>query len=579
MKGRIQELGRESLQKIILDMTAFLTEDQRQQLERLIAECAAGKSQAGVRQRTVRMSQELVDEKMEQLKIWMEQIDEGELYLDTEEYEDYSDNYWNRDWIVEYHDNQGVGDKLMYAIQLAKDCVDDCRYAEAQFIYEWLWQMEVMAHNEYVDETDPASLERLVKNKIVKTDIRQLALLTLYADYQALDADKRAQDLYLYFSNREFQELHIEDMFQVGRENLPDTDRFWADWTALLKTKSGDVEARLLQEAVLFNEGVEELVKIADETSTTHPSLYLAAIKVYDKNHDYDQIEKIGARALEQLEKSLKIRAEIALWAAYAASCQMHTQQMMQFCWECFASDSTVRNYLRLFGTKEMAVQYGMRGREILRSGIRTNRAELGRNRELCPNFVGDFGYHELCFYTGDFEAARHASKDPQGSLGWSSSFIRQGIRLFLLYLYEKPRPSMAAAAVAQNVGFEKDSDQSCVMAFESAIEEESRIEKTSVFWNYFRRWKQHFQMDAAERRRYLAWAEKIVCSRADAIVGGQHRGHYEDVAILLAMTAEIKQDMGMQDAMQEMYAQYKKKFPRHSSFQGAMKRYFGIKG
>lgn len=145
------------------------------------------------------MSQELVDEKMAQLKIWMEQIDNCEIYLDTEEYEDYSHNYWDRDWVIEYYDNQGVGDKIMYAIQLAKDCVDDCRYQEAELIYKWLWQMEVSAQNEYIDETEPADLETLVQNKIVKTDIKQLALLTLYANYQTLDATTRAENIYPFF--------------------------------------------------------------------------------------------------------------------------------------------------------------------------------------------------------------------------------------------------------------------------------------------------------------------------------------------------------------------------------------------
>ena len=75
---------------------------------------------------------------MEQIRTWMEQIDEGELYLNTEEYEDYSGGYWGSDWVTEYYDNQGVGDKVTSMIRFAKDYVDDRRYEEANFIYEWL---------------------------------------------------------------------------------------------------------------------------------------------------------------------------------------------------------------------------------------------------------------------------------------------------------------------------------------------------------------------------------------------------------------------------------------------------------
>ncbi len=374
MKNNLKKLTKENLLQIILDMNTFLSKEQQRQMENLIAQYTSGSVKAQTKEKTVRMSQEFVDEKMRQLKIWMNQIDEGELTLDVEEYEDYSEDYWDRDWVTEYYDNQGIGDKLLYAIQLAKDCVDDCRYQEANFIYEWLWAMEVCAESEYSEECDPADLQDLIEHDIIRTDLKQLALLTLYAAYQALDADRRAENLYLYFSHRAFQDLHLEDMLQVGREELAETARFWEDWITLLKKEEGDVEARLLQEAVLYQGGVERLGAVAEEVCNLHPSLYLAAMEAYHKRHEYEQIEKIAETALIKINKRLKIRGDIALKAAYAASCLSHDEQMMRFCWECFCSDTTVRNYLRLFGTKEMAQQYGMRGKEVLFSGLKGER-------------------------------------------------------------------------------------------------------------------------------------------------------------------------------------------------------------
>ena len=83
--------------------------------------------------------------------------------------------------------------------------------------------------------------------------------------------------------------------------------------------------------------------------------------------------------------------------------------------------------------------------------------------------------------------------------------------------------------------------------------------------------------MGEEERKRYLSWAEKIVYSRADAIVSGQHRNHYGEVAGLLAIVGEIKESMGMSGAKSEIFVQYKNKFPRHSSFQKEMKYYFNM--
>ena len=83
--------------------------------------------------------------------------------------------------------------------------------------------------------------------------------------------------------------------------------------------------------------------------------------------------------------------------------------------------------------------------------------------------------------------------------------------------------------------------------------------------------------MEKEEREKYLTWAENIIYKRADAIVSGQHRSHYGEVAGLLAIVGEIKADMGMKGAEREIYEQYRKKFPRHSSFQEEMRVYFKI--
>ncbi len=572
MELKLDGLTKEKLQKVVLDMMDFLSEEQCRRLQLLIEENRNQKFEENQLPVQARMSQELIDEKMNQFEHWKQQVDEGELYLDTEEYEDYSSGYWDADWVTEYYDNQGIGEKIMSVIRFAKDCVDDRRYQEANIIYEWLWEMVVCTDNEY---SDPLDIEMLEENKIIHTDMERLALLTLYADYHVLEPEKRAEDIYLYFSHAAFRKLHMEDMFHVGRESLENTEQFWKDWILLLKTKSGDAEGKLLKEAVLYCDGIEGLVQMAEENAAMHPSLYLAAMNEYKKAYAYAKIEEIGEKALERIDSSLVVRGEIALKAAFASSCLQHEENMMKSCWECFRSDSTDKNFLRLFGTEKMAERYGITGKEVLKNRVKGNQEYYRSNRELRKNVIGDYGYYILSFYMGDFEKVEAASVNPKGSLGWSTSFIRYGIRLMLLYLYEKPLPSKAAASISAYIGFAEDKDYDDLMDFEREIAEESHERKVSIFWNYFQRWKRYFPMEQSMRRKYLTWAEKIVYSRADAIVSGQHRNQYREVAVLLAMIGEIKEDMGEQGAKKEVFMEYKRKFPRHSSFQSEMKDYF----
>lgn len=225
-------------------MSELLTKEQREKLGLLIEKYRGDEINSEKPSGAARMSQEFVDEKMKAIEDWMRQIDEGELYLNTEEYEDYSAGYWDSDWITDYYDEQGIGDKIISMARFAKDCMEDCRYEEANCIYEWLWGMFVSTDSEY--DGEPVNLEGLVDNEIISADLKQLALSALYAEYQVRDARDRAEALYSYFSLYPFKELHIEDVFCAGRENPEGTDQFWKDWIALLKTKSGSMESRLL---------------------------------------------------------------------------------------------------------------------------------------------------------------------------------------------------------------------------------------------------------------------------------------------------------------------------------------------
>lgn len=576
MTDDIKKLSKKELQDIILKVQKILSDKQKKEFQKIVEICISQSKNRNSQVTQVRMSDDLIAEKMAQIQNWKNQIDKGELSLDTEEYEDYSDGYWDSDWITEYYDNQGISDKIQYMIQFAEDCVNDKRYREANEIYEWLWEMSVSAVSEYGD-SEPADLEMLKENNLIHTDMKHLALLTLYSDYQALPINKRAEDIYLYFSYSTFAKLHVEEMFHVGREEPEDTEQFWKDWIALLKKENGDTEARLLKEAILYCEGIDGLYKTAKENASVHPSLYLTVMEQYDKGHLYAEIEKVGENALRIMDVNLTIRSEIALKAAFASSCLKHEEKMMQFCWESFVSDSTVRNYLRLFGSEKMAKTYGIRGKDVLRNSRTGNATFRYRNSELNKNVIGDYEYYQLVFYTGNFNTVKNISKNPKSSLGWSSSFIDYGIRLFLLYLYNRPFPSKSAKSIASYIGFADEKERKNLLKFETEIQSECQEHKISEFWNYFQRWKKYFSMEKVEREKYLEWAENIVYKRADAIVSGQHRSHYGEVAGLLAIVGEIKEGMGIQDATRYIYKQYKKKFPRHSSFQSQMRDYFNI--
>ena len=45
---------------------------------------------------------------VEEIQEWCDQVENGDIYLEAEGYDDYQENSWDPDWITEYHDNFGA---------------------------------------------------------------------------------------------------------------------------------------------------------------------------------------------------------------------------------------------------------------------------------------------------------------------------------------------------------------------------------------------------------------------------------------------------------------------------------------
>jgi len=507
-----------------------------------------------------RISDSLVTEKMAEFLLWFGEVDERAVWLEADGYEDYSKG-WGDDWTWEYEDNQGIGAKVERAFLFAKDCVNDRKYESALQILEWLIRMEVDVRSDYNDD-DEMSLEidDLVDEGLVKVDLKEMALLTLYSAYQIAGVSERAGNLYAYFTNpfteRLFIDVPVEDiMRRVGREYLKDEAVFWQDWIALLAGKSGDLEARLLRKALLFSRGAGGLADEARRSGKMHPALFLDALIEYKVSRDYHKMVDLGEEAVASLAQNLPIRSKIALKTASAHYELGQDEEMKRLWYEAYLSNQSEVNYLRLFITDELMKQYGMMAKDSLKN----------------------VSVPTLQFLAGEFDKVRQACVNPPNSLGWSGNFIGTGIRLFLLYLYSEDELDAASKSLAGDIAYEfrfkfKTNEEFTYLEKEAFID---ISDGTAVWWYAFKKWRQHFPMSEMDKQNILLWLEEIIAQRVTAIVDGQFRRHYESVAQLLATLGSVKEFQGQIDAKQELKESFKQKFPRHSSFTAELNKYF----
>lgn len=523
------------------------------------------------------ISDEKLKEKISEIKKMFTKIENGELFLSAQGYEDYSNGSWASEWIWEYQDNEGVGRILEDAVLFAHDCMNDCRYEEAVTIFELVMDTQIFVEDEDGGDSFELSLEEMVDEKLVGVNLKVLALDVLYSNYQLQPATQRASVLYSYFTYPYFKEIHIEDIFSIGREELRDTDIFWQLWIDFLRQQSGEVSARLLKEGSLYYKGTEGLLEIARKGYKEHPSVYLAVLLEYEKTHDYEKMKEIGKEALDRIGNDLKIRGEIALKTAQASSC-LNDRELMKECWyQAFYSNSTIPNYLRFFTDGEVISEYkDLAEKRIEQLRVSDNHYNQDIS-ETGENNITDLEYKYLYFFSGHFDMIKSWCMEQKSPLGWSGNFIGYGVDLLLLYLYADNNLRKAGKNIAVRVSNRMGFNESNLvfMKENSVFETEVSTQKgEEIFWSIFCLWKVNYAITADDMNSYVKWLESVIDKRIDGIVGGKYRDKYNDVALLAAALGEVKESLGMKIAKSIVINRYLERYPRHSAFRGALKEY-----
>ena len=130
----LNNMSTEELRSCLHSIARIMPESKKESFLQLLDDCRRQKAQKGndrTFQYTKLMPDEKVKDKLTDIKEAFAKIENGDLCLSAQGYEDYSNGYWASDWIWEYEDNEEVGRIIEEAALFARDCVNDCRYEEA----------------------------------------------------------------------------------------------------------------------------------------------------------------------------------------------------------------------------------------------------------------------------------------------------------------------------------------------------------------------------------------------------------------------------------------------------------------
>lgn len=515
---------------------------------------------------------------IEAIKKKLSEINDGERCLDSE-YNVEWDEWYNSDADeVLFMDPEGVLDDINEAMELIHRCVDMEAYKEGCILAGALAGLEVLADGDYNDfDGAPLSMHELSEHRLLSNDFKKMVKECLYLTYIGNTLEDRADEMFCMMENFGCSDISLENILQSGYEELPEFDEFLLQWIACLgKQKSRHTE-RLLHEAQAMLQDEDIQIENARKYAADHPSLYKQIFDMKLASGENEKMLQIGMEALEKIPCSYVVRSEVALLTAEYA-CKLQDGTAAENCWlEAFRSHSTVVNYMRIrLRTKNWA-KYADTVKMIYEQIYKETEEKRKHNNNIyVPDLYQKNSLHKqeycfLLFLEEQFDRVLQLGMNEKYALGWSATFMKQGLALFLLLLYEGEDLTAGLKTMLNMVIF------ACGFKANEYFQGTGGYDETddsAVFWELFCQWKRSVEISDNQREEWLGKIDKWINFRVEGIMDGNHRNYYGECAAYIAAFGEVQESLGILGAKSDIMERYKSAYSRRRAFHQELRGY-----
>ncbi len=176
-----------------------------------------------------------------------------------------------------------------------------------------------------------------------------------------------------------------------------------------------------------------------------------------------------------------------------------------------------------------------------------------------------------LKFLDGQFADVLAEGLNKSEALGWSGTFMKQGIALYLLYLYEGLWDGKGITAMA---GIVKAAMHFSEEEYRKGTYELNSTNDNGLFGELFLKWKSLVQMEPDVRTCALERIAGLLEKRTEGIMSANRRNYYGECAAYIAALGEVQESLGEIGAKQRLMTSYKDKYSRRNAFRKEMRNY-----
>lgn len=176
-----------------------------------------------------------------------------------------------------------------------------------------------------------------------------------------------------------------------------------------------------------------------------------------------------------------------------------------------------------------------------------------------------------LMFFDGRFDEMLARFMSQKEGIGWSSTFMKEGIALLLMLtdMGNTERPGMKEM---RNKAIEACSFEASAYCQGTDIVCPDSNEE--LFSDCFRAWRERLHLPQDQCGKWLNKIKNWVSLRVDAIMDANRRNYYGECAAFIAALGEVLESRGTPGVKQALMLQYKLNYSRRRAFHEALREY-----
>ena len=544
----------DDLRKFVHEMARTVPESDRQSYLSTLSRFCSGSVEKTTKTAETEVS--LADQ-IDRLLKAMEEIQEGEREIECEYNEEWDD--WHDEERDEYNfsDPDHVLDDIAAGVRALHQCVDQEEYAKGAELAKALSELKVHVSGDFED--DEMNITGLVMYDLLNIDQKKAIKEALYLGFMGTREPERAEATLEMMDYFEDYSVSLEELLQTGPEEI-DLDSMLPSWIEALAKRPASRTDRLLLEAQEMLQDQEAALENASRYAQSHPVLY-SHILHGKGNVAPEEMLQIGLRAMKEVPVNLLTRCTISLLTAKYAL-ESHQRRTAEECWlEAFRTLPTVENYLRLRLQSQHWEEYATQARDIYTAYYQSRNTW----EKTLP---------ALMFFDERFEEMIEGFMKVKGGIGWSSTFMKEGIAL-LLMLMDSGKTTRQGMSVMLSKAISASSFHSD--SYREGTDMEPGMSNVVLFQECFQKWKNEVVLEESTCDLWLNKIDNWLALRVAAIMDANRRKTYGECAAFIAAYGEVLESRGNSGEKDRVMLRYKAEYSRRRAFLEEL-RGFGMK-